>query len=175
MADEHPLEQLLRDAKEKDDINAAALLAEQRKSIDLHDKVRLQWPRTQADLMEEIKRANAVLEKHNLHDRYTYRDLPESGAGNIARGNLSLAYPSPSRAPRYEYDLTVLAADGRIVLLHRTTGQQHQKLTVFTASRENWETVLTGLYRDHLKKGREPAQNLPASDARAPTAPSTSK
>lgn len=48
MADEHPLEQLLRDAKEKDDLKAAAVVAEQRKALDFEDKVRLQWVRTKA-------------------------------------------------------------------------------------------------------------------------------
>lgn len=38
MADEHPLERLLRDAKEKDDLKAAVLVAEQRKALDLQEK-----------------------------------------------------------------------------------------------------------------------------------------
>lgn len=156
MADEHPLERLLRDVREKDDLKAAALVAEQRKALDLQDKVRLQWVRTRAALIEEIGRANAVLEKHHLPERFALRELPEPGAGNIARCNLALAYPSKS--PRAEYDLTVLAADGRLILLHRATAQRHQKLTVFTASRENWEMTLTGLFEDHLKKGRDAGQ-----------------
>ena len=157
MADEHPLEQLLRDAKEKDDVKAAALIAEQRKALDLQDKVRSQWVRTKAGLIEEIGRANAVLEKHSLPERFTLRELPESGTGNIARCNLALAYPSKSA--RAEYDLSVLAADGRMILLHRATGQRHQKLTVFTASGKDWETTLTGLFADHLKKGRDTGQH----------------
>jgi len=48
-----------------------------------------------------------------------------------------------------------VATDGRMILLHRTTGQRHQKLTVFTVTSENWETALVGLYQDHLKKGPE--------------------
>ena len=168
MADEHPLERLLRDVKEKDDLKAAVLVAEQRKALDLQDKVRLQWVRTRAALVEEIGRANAVLEKHSLPERFTFRELPEAGAGNIARCNLALAYPSKS--PRAEYDLTVLAADGRMILLHRATAQRHQKLTVFTASRENWETTLTGLYEDHLKKGRD-ANLAPAEPAAAGATP----
>ena len=159
MADEHPLEQLLRDAKKKDDLKAAALVAEERKALDLQDKVRLRWDRTKADLVEEIERANAVIEKHNLRERYAFRELSEPGTGNIARGNLALAY-SP-KAPRAEYDLTVVAADGRVILVHRASGQRHQKLTVFTASRKDWETILTGLYEDHLKKGRDPSESLP--------------
>ena len=170
MTDVHPLEQLLRNAKEKDDLNAAAVLAEQTNKIALQDKVRLQWGRTKANLVDEIERANAVLEKHNLRERYAFRELPESGGINIARGSLALSYPSPSRSPRSEYDLTVLAADGRILLVHRTTGQQHQRLTVFTASGKSWETILTGLYQDHLKKGREPMQNVPEPSALAPEA-----
>jgi hypothetical protein len=63
MADEHPLEQLLRDTKEKDDLNAAARVAEQLKTLDLQDQVRLEWEQTRARLVEEIERANAVLEK----------------------------------------------------------------------------------------------------------------
>ena len=173
MADEHPLEQLLRDAKEKDDLNAAVLVAEQRKTLDVQDQLRLKWLQSRASLVEEIVRANAVLEKHNLRERYALRELPESGAGNIARGNLTLAYPSKS--PRAEYDLTVVAADGRIILLHRATGQRHQKLTVFTAAAKNWETVLIGLYQDHLKKGRERAQNLPEPVAPAPVAANKSQ
>ena len=51
-----------------------------------------------------------------------------------------------------------VATDGRMILLHRTTGQRHQKLTVFTVTSENWETALVGLYEDHLKKGREVGQ-----------------
>ena len=35
MADEHPLEQLLRDAKQKDDAKAVALAAERREALDL--------------------------------------------------------------------------------------------------------------------------------------------
>jgi hypothetical protein len=167
MADEHPLERLLRDTKERDDLKVAALVAEQRKALDLQDKVRLQWVRTKAELVEEIGRANAVLERHSLLERFTFRELPEAGAGNIARCNLALAYPSKS--PRAEYDLTVLAADGRIILLHRATAQRHQKLTVFTASRENWETILTGLYEDHLKKGRDASQ--PAAEPATGVAP----
>jgi len=153
MADEHPLERLLREAKEKDDLKVAALVAEQRKALDLQDRVRLQWVRAKAELVEEIGRANAVLEKHGLPERFTLRDLPEAGTGNIARSNLALAYPSKSA--RAEYDLTVLAADGRMILLHRATGQRHQKLTVFSASGRDWEATLTGLFADHLKKGRE--------------------
>src|SRR3977135_3983691 len=141
MADEHPLERLLRDVKEKDDLKAAVLVAEQRKALDLQDKVRLQWVRTRAALVEEIGRANAVLEKHSLPERFTFRELPEAGAGNIARCNLALAYPSKS--PRAEYDLTVLAADGRMILLHRATGQRHQKLTGLTGSGTYWETSLS--------------------------------
>lgn len=158
MADEHPLERLLRDAKQKDELKAAALVAEQRKALDLQDKVRQQWQRTKAKLVEEIGRANEILEKHGLLERFTYRELPEPGSGNVARCNLALAYPSKSA--RAEYDITVLAADGRVILLHRATGQRHQKLTVFTASRENWETTLTGLYEDHLKKGRDTGQPI---------------
>jgi hypothetical protein len=159
MADEHPLEQLLRDAKERDDVKAAALIAEQRQAFDLQEQVRSQWVRTKAGLLEEIGRANAVLEKHNLPERFALRDLPEAGAGNIARCNLALAYPSKSA--RAEYDLTVLASDGRMILLHRATGQRHQKLTVFTASGKGWETTLTGLFADHLKKGRDTSQPSP--------------
>jgi hypothetical protein len=157
MVDEHPLEQLLRDAKAEDDLKASAQVAEQRKAHDLQDRVRSQWLRTRSELTEEIERANAVLEKHNLRERYAFREVPEAGSGNVARGNLTLAYAAkPQRA---EYDMTVLAADGSLILLHRTTGQRHQKLTVFTATRKSWETVLIGLYRDHLKKGREPSPN----------------
>ena len=100
MADEHPLERLLRDSKEKDDLKAAALVAEQRKALDLQDKVRLQWVRTKAELVEEIGRANAVLEKHSLPERFTLRELPEPGSGNIARCNLALAYPAEVPARR---------------------------------------------------------------------------
>jgi hypothetical protein len=172
MADEHPLEQLLRDAKQKDDAKAVALAAEQREALDLQDKVRSQWGRTKVGLGEEIERANAILEKHNLPERYALRELSETGPANIARCNLALAYPSKS--PRPEYDLTVLAADGRIVLLHRATGQRHHKLTVFTASKKDWETILTGLFEDHLKKGRELSQSsaeAAPSVAPAPVAP----
>jgi hypothetical protein len=157
MADEHPLEQLLRDAKQKDDAKAAAQATEQRQALDLQGKVRSQWARTKAELGEAIECANAILEKHNLPERYALRELPETGSANLARCNLALAYPSKS--PRPEYDLTVLGADGRIVLLHRATGQRHLKLTVFTASKNDWETILTGLYEDHLKKGRDLSQS----------------
>ena len=81
MADEHPLERLLRDAKEKDDLKAAALVAEQRKALDLQDKVRLQWVRTKAELIEEIGRANAVLEKHGLPERFTLPRAAGAGVG----------------------------------------------------------------------------------------------
>ncbi len=155
MADEHPLEQLLREAREKDEAKAAAVVAEQRKAHDLQDKVRAQWVRAKAGLVEEIGRANAILEKHSLPERYIFRELPEPGVGNIARCHFALAYPT--KPPRAEYDLTVAASDGRMILLHRATGQRHQKLTVFTASRRDWETSLTSLYEDHLKKGRDPA------------------
>jgi hypothetical protein len=170
MDDEHPLERLLREAKKKDDLKAAAAVAEQRKASDLRDKVRLQWEQTKAGLIEEITRANAILQRHDRSERYTLRDLSESGTDNIARCNLALAYPSKS--PRSEYDLTVLAADGQIILLHRATGQRHQKLTVFAATRRNWESILIGLYEDHLKKGRDPGPNIqPAtSDGTTPTA-----
>ena len=71
MADEHPLERLLRDAKEMDDRKAAVLVAEQRRVLDLQEKVRLQWVRAKALLMAEIARANEVLERHNLPERFT--------------------------------------------------------------------------------------------------------
>ena len=80
----------------------------------------------------------------------------------------------PSKSPRPEYDLTVLAPDGPIVLLHRATGQRHHKLTVFTASKKDWETILTALYEDHLKKRRDLSQNsaeAAPSIAPAPVAP----
>lgn len=170
MDDEHPLERLLREAKEKDDLKAAAVVAEQRKASDLRDKVRLQWEQTKAGLIEEVARANAILQRHDRSEHYTLRDLSESGTDNIARCNLALGYPSKS--PRSEYDLTVLAADGQIILLHRATGQRHQKLTVFTAARSNWESILISLYEDHLKKGRDLGLNIqPAtSDSTTPTA-----
>ena len=161
MSDEHPLEQLLRDAKDKDDLNAAAQGAELRKTLELQEKVLAQWAQSKASLIDEIERANAVLAKHALRERYAFRELPDSGPGNISRGNLALGYAPPSKSARAEYDLTVIASDGRITLLHRASGQRHQNLTVFTALGKNWEAILTGLYRDHLKKGREPAQNLP--------------
>jgi hypothetical protein len=166
MADEHPLERLLRDAREKDETKSAAVAAEQRRAHDLQDQVRLQWARTKAGLVEEIGRANSVLEKHSLPERYMFRELPESGAGNIARCQLTLAYPAKS--PRAEYDLSVAAADGRMILFHRATGQRHQKLTVFSASTREWEASLISLYEDHLKKGRDPSG--PAADATMVTA-----
>jgi hypothetical protein len=166
MADEHPLEQLLRDAKEKDDARIAAQAAELRNALALHEKARAQWVQIKADLVQEIGRANAILEKHHLLERFTIRELPDAGANSIARCNLALAYPT--KAARAEYDLTVLAPDGRINLLHRATGQRHQKLTVFTASAKNWELTLTGLYEDHLKKGRDQSPLL----AESPTKPS---
>jgi hypothetical protein len=153
MADEHPLEKLLRDAKERDDARAADLVAERRKAHEFQEKVRLEWERTKGELVDEIGCVNAILERHNLLERYTLRDIAEPGTGNVARCNLSLAYPSkPARA---EYDVVVVAADGRIDLYHRATGQRHQKLTVFTASRRSWESSVIALYEDHLKKGRE--------------------
>lgn len=164
MSDEHPLEQLLRDAKDKDDLNAAALDAEQRKASDLAEKVQLQWVQTKTILIDEIERANAVLAKHALRERFAFRELPDSGLGNLSRGNLTLGYAPPFKSPRAEYDLTVIASDGRITLLHRASGQRHQNLTIFTALGKNWETILIGLYRDHLKKGREPAPNLSSAD-----------
>ena len=169
MDDEHPLERLLREAKKIEDLKVATAAAEQRKASDLRDKVRLQWEQTKAGLVEEIARANAILQRHGLSEHYTLRDLSETGTDHIARCNLALAYPSKS--PRSEYDLTVLAADGQIILLHRATGQRHQKLTVFTATRRNWENILVGLYEDHLKKGRDPGPNIePAtSDIRPST------
>ena len=174
MADEHPLERLLREAKQKDDLKAAALVAEQRKSLDLQEKVRLQWVRTKALLIAEIARANEVLERYHLTERFTYRELPEPGSGNIARCNLGLAYPA--KPPRAEYDLTVLSADGRMILLHRATAQRHQKLTVFTASRESWETTFIGLYEDHLKNGRDTSQPFAEiAPSAAPTAVAAEK
>ena len=161
MSDEHPLEQLLRDAKDKDDLNAAAQGAELRKTFELQERVQARWVQSKASLIDEIERANAVLAKHALRERYAFRELPDSGPGNISRGNLALGYAPPSKSPRAEYDVTVIAGDGRIILLHRASGQRHQNLTVFTALGKNWEAILTGLYRDHLKKGREPAQNVP--------------
>jgi rubrerythrin len=156
MTHEHPLERLLRDTKEKDDLAAAAWAEEQRKALALREQVSQQWGRTKADLLREIDRANSVLEKYGLRERFGYREQTEPGPGHVARCNLALAYPS--KAARAEYDISALAADGRMILLHRATGQRHQKLTVFTATRENWETTLVGLYEDHLKKGREAAQ-----------------
>ncbi len=85
--------------------------------------------------IEEIERANAVLATHALRERYVFRELPDSGPGNISRGNLALGYAPPSKLARAEYDLTVIASDGRITLLHRASGQRHQNLTVFTAFR----------------------------------------
>ena len=81
MADEHPLEQLLRDAKDKDDLTAAALDAEQRKTSELQEAVQTQWLETKVRLLDEIERANAILTKHNLRERYTFRELPELWAG----------------------------------------------------------------------------------------------
>jgi hypothetical protein len=155
MPDEHPLEQLLRDVKKLDDAKADALIVQQRAALDLQKRVGLEWVRAKAELVDEIDRANAILEKHGFPERYTLRDVSDQGAGNIARCNLSLGYPS--KAARAEYDVGVAAADGRINLHHRATGQRHQKLTVFTASGKNWETCLIGLFEDHLKKGREPS------------------
>ena len=99
MADEHPLEQLLRDAKQKDDAKAVALATEQREALDLQDKARSQWGRTKVGLDEEIQRANAILEKHNLPERYALRELSETGPANIARCNLALATLPSLRAP----------------------------------------------------------------------------
>lgn len=130
--------------------------------------MRLQWERTKALLMAEIARANEVLERHSLQERFTYRELPEPGPANIARCNLVLAYAGKS--PRAEYDLTVLSADGRMILLHRATAQRHQKLTVFKASRESWEATFIALYEDHLKKGRDTSQLIGDT---APSAAST--
>jgi hypothetical protein len=162
MADEHPLEKLLRDAKKRDDAKAADLVVERRKTLELQEKIRLEWERTKGELVDEIVCANAILERQNRSERYTLRDIAEPGTGNVARCNLSLAYPSkPARA---EYDVAVVAADGRIDLHHRATGQRHQKLTVFTASRKSWESSLIGLYEDHLKKGRE--QNSTGQESR---------
>ena len=171
MTDEHPLERLLRDAKQREEVKAAAALAEHRKILDLQDKVRQQWQRTKAKMVEEIGRANEVLEKHGLPERFTLRELPEPGSGNLVRCNLALAYPAKSA--RAEYDITVVAADGHLILLHRATGQRHQKLTVFTASRENWETALTGLFEDHLKKARDAGQSIAEQAANIPHAPGT--
>ena len=128
MADEHPLERLLRDVKEKDDLKAADYGGRATQSARSARKVRLQWVRTKAQLIEEIGRANAVLERHWPARALHVPRAAGAGSGNIARCNLALAYPAKS--PRAEYDLTVLSADGRMILLHRATAQRHQKLTV---------------------------------------------
>jgi hypothetical protein len=156
MTQEHPLERLLRETREKDDLAAAARAEEQRKALALQEQVSQRWARTKTELLREIDRANSILEKYGLRERFGYREQTEPGPGHVARCNLTLAYPS--KAARAEYDISVLAADGRMILLHRTTGQRHQKLTVFTVTSENWETALVGLYEDHLKKGREVGQ-----------------
>lgn len=83
MVDEHPLEQLLRDAKAEDDLKASAQAAEQREADDLQDRVRSQWLRTRSELTEEIERANAVLEKHNLRERYAFREVPKLGQATL--------------------------------------------------------------------------------------------
>jgi hypothetical protein len=153
MTQEHPLERLLRETKEKDDLAAAARAEEQRKALALQEQVSQRWARTKTELLREIDRANGVLEKYDRRERFGYREQTDPGSDYVARCNLALAYPS--KAARAEYDISVLAADGRMILLHRTTGQRHQKLTVFTVTSENWETALVGLYEDHLKKGPE--------------------
>jgi len=70
MTHEHPLERLLRDTKEKDDLAAAAWAEEQRKALALREQVSQQWGRTKADLLREIDRANSVLEKYGLRERF---------------------------------------------------------------------------------------------------------
>ena len=53
MTHEHPLERLLRDTKEKDDLAAAAWAEEQRKALALREQVSQQWGRTKADLLRK--------------------------------------------------------------------------------------------------------------------------
>jgi hypothetical protein len=168
MTDQHPLEQLLRDAKQREDALAAAAMAQLRAADHLQEQVRSEWLRTKGELNSEIALANAVLENHDLSERYTLRDVPDAGTGNVARCNLGLAYPSkPARA---EYDVVVEAGDGRINLHHRATGQRHQQLTVITATAADWRTTLVGLYEDHLKKGREPKSAAQAETVVVPAA-----
>lgn len=153
MADEHPLEQILRDAKQFADAKAAALAAKQSRAYDLEIKVRGAWTDCKSRLATEVARANAVLEQHGLPERYTLRDIADVSAGIVERCNLALGIAT--KAPRAEYDLLVLAVDGRVTLFHRASGQRHQQLSALSATAKNWEAALLRLYEDHLKKGRE--------------------
>lgn len=150
---EHPLELILRDAKLLADGKAAALAAKQSSAAELEARVREAWAESKAQLGIEIVRANAVLDRHSIPESYTLRDIVEIGAGVVER--CSLALGMPAKPPRAEYDLSVFAADGRITLFHRASGQRHQKLSVLDVSSKDWEAALIRLYEDHLKKARD--------------------
>lgn len=165
MADEHPLEQILRDAKQLADGKAAALAAKQNSASDLEMKVRGAWAGCKSILATEVARANAILEQHSLPERYTLRDIADVGAGIVERCNLALGIAA--KPPRAEYDVSVLAVDGRVTLFHRASGQRHQKLSALSATDKDWEAALVRLYEDHLKKGREQDPQPDASDKSA--------
>lgn len=153
MTEEHPLELILRDAKLLADGKAAALAAKKNSADELETRVRETWAESKAQLANEITRANAVLDRHLLPERYTLRDIADVGAGIVERCNLALGMPT--KPPRAEYDLSVFAADGRITLFHRASGQRHQKLSVLDASNKDWEAALIRLYEDHLNNARD--------------------
>ena len=107
MSDQHPLEQLLRDAKDKDDLNAAAKGAELRKAPELQERVQAQWVQSKASLIDEVERANAVLAKHALRERYAFRELPDSGLATLHAAIWHWVTPSfevSSRGIRYYCD-----------------------------------------------------------------------
>lgn len=151
------------------DGKAAALAAKQNDAAELEAKVREAWAECKAKLATEITRANAVLERHAVAERYAMREIVDAGAGVVERCNLALGMPG--KPPRAEYDLSVFAADGRITLFHRASGQRHQKFSVLNASSKDWEAALIRLYEDHLRKARD----LDAPPSQAPEKPSAAR
>lgn len=153
MPDSHPLQRILQDAKRSAESKAAALAAKLTLASELEAQVRNAWDQRKSMLEGEIARANAVLAQHAVPERFTLRAIADVGAGVIERCSLALGVAG--EPPRAEYDVTVLASDGRITLFHRASGQRHQNLFALSATEKDWEVTIVRLYEDHLKKGGE--------------------
>ena len=68
-----------------------------------------------------------------------YRDLPEAGQATLPAA--TWRWRIPRNQPRAEYDLTVLSADGRMILLHRATASGIKSSLCSRHPARSWETT----------------------------------
>jgi hypothetical protein len=144
----HEIEKIIAERNAADAARATADAAAKRQIHELEIKVKGAFTIAEEMLQEEIKSANAAIQRGGRTEEFRLQPNPQPGAGKLLAANLTL---SDGVGQLREYVITVDATDGKIVVKGHGVTMQQSLTNVLHVKAEDWSKFLSGVYAGNMR------------------------